>query len=61
MREPQAGMRAALAEATRAADRVQLRAKRLAKTQAAQRNQVLAAAETLILELYRGVAPACYS
>ena len=45
-------------DAARAADRVQLRAKRLAKTHAAQRIHVLAAAGTLILRLYGAAVPA---
>jgi ribonuclease HI len=43
---------------TRIADRVQLRAKRLAKTQAAQRSEIVAAAGTLIPRLYCSRAPA---
>jgi hypothetical protein len=43
---------------TRVADRVQLRAKRLAKKQGSQRSRILASADTLILRLYLGRAPA---
>jgi ribonuclease HI len=45
-------------DATRMADRVQLRVKRLAKTQATQRSHILTAADTLILRLYRAAVPA---
>jgi len=45
-------------DAARMADRVQLRAKRLAKTYATQRSHVLAAASTLILRLYGAAVPA---
>lgn len=44
--------------ATRAADRVQLRAQRLAKAQAALRGPVLAAADALVLRIYHAAAPA---
>jgi ribonuclease HI len=43
---------------TRAADRVQLRAKRLAKPRGARRGRILAAAQTLILQLYGAEVPA---
>ena len=42
------------------ANRVQLRAKRLARTHATQRSQILVAAEALILALYRSAAPAAW-
>jgi ribonuclease HI len=45
-------------DATRVADRVQLRAQRLAKAQAALRGPVLAAADELILRIYHAAAPA---
>lgn len=45
-------------DAARVADRVQLRAKRLAKARAGQRSHILAAAWTLILGLYRASLPA---
>jgi ribonuclease HI len=44
-------------DASRAADRVQLRAQRLAKAQAALRGPVLAAAEALVLRIYQAAAP----
>jgi hypothetical protein len=43
--------------ATRLADRVRLLATRLAKTNAVQRRRILAAADALILALYRRAAP----
>jgi len=45
-------------DAARAADRVQLRAKRLAKAKAALRGPVLAAADALVLRIYHAAAPA---
>ena len=45
-------------DATRIADRVQLRARRLAKAKGTQRGPVLAAADALLLHLYQAAAPA---
>lgn len=45
-------------DATRAADRVQLRTRRLASARGAQRHGIFAAAQLLILQLYGAAAPA---
>jgi ribonuclease HI len=45
-------------DASRAADRVRLRAKRLVKAKAAPRGAVLAAADALVLRIYHAAAPA---
>jgi ribonuclease HI len=45
-------------DASRVADRVQLRVKRLAKAKGAPRGPVLAAADALILRIYHAAAPA---